>query len=374
METESNIAFTPDRDGSGGYVFYVHDSALMARWLNVQTGEVPRAAVVVAERVKDDSPSPHYAFSVSQTGSLAYQTGKTMLRSRLTWVDRRGVDIHSVGTSGLFRTISLSPTGKKMVTVKAEHAGTHVLYDLWVIDTGNDTSTRFTFDGRPKINAIWSPDGARIAFGDGRPERIVNVSKSLAGGVEEPMPTPPQMAVISDWSSSGHLLFSDETSESYDLWGADTKPFSKPFRYIQAPQRQMMGRFSPDAKWVAYASNESGRYEIWIQSFPSERARWQISTEGGYEPVWRRDGKELFYRALDGKLMSVEIRHFEDSLEFSAPKALFNTGLGVATFGSNSHYFDVSMDGKQFLVNRPVEADIPANMTVVVNWTATHVQ
>jgi hypothetical protein len=180
--------------------------------------------------------------------------------------------------------------------------------------------------------------------------------------------------VISDWSSSGKLLFSDETSESFDLWSSDARSSSKPFRYIQAPQRQVVGRFSPDANWVAYSSNESGRYEIWIQSFPSERARWQISTEGGYEPVWRRDGKELFYRAPDGKLMSVEVRHLQQSLEFSTPKPMFDTGLKLVTFGNNSHYFDVSIDGKQFLVNRPVETDTPANLTVVVNWAASLVQ
>jgi Tol biopolymer transport system component len=247
--------------------------------------------------------------------------------------------------------------------------------DLWVIDAKSNAVLRLTFNELPKM-PVWSPDGSRIGFtelGLGGAARYVSKA-STGAGPEESLPGPPLFSVLTDWSSNGQLLYSDESGDlSADIWKADLKPGSKAATYIQAPRQQWSGRFSPDAQWVAYASNESGRFEIYIQSAASNEARWQISTAGGTEPVWRRNGNELFYLAPDGKLMGVEVRSRDGRLDFSVPKALFDSGVrtSLSTTFPSVGLFNVAPDGEHFLLNSEVSGKPPANVTMVLNWAAT---
>jgi dipeptidyl aminopeptidase/acylaminoacyl peptidase len=371
VEAESNVAFVPDAEGSTGYLLYAHQSTLSAQRLDLGRGELVRGPVVITDNITSDL-SPRFAFSVSMNGSLAYRTGPSAVTTQLVWVDRQGRKIRTVGDPGLLHRPRLSPDGSRIVVWNRADSRMPPRGDLWVIDMSSNAALRFTLNELPKM-PVWSPDGSRIAFtelGTGGGARYVSKASSGAGPEEE-LPGPPSFFVLTDWASNGQLLYSDESGDaSADIWMADFKLGSKAAPYIRAPRKQVSGRFSPDSQWVAYASDQSGQFEIYIQRAASNQARWQISNLGGTEPVWRANGKELFYLAPDGKLMAVEIRFRNDGLDFSIPKALFESGLKTSTFAS-AGLLNVSGDGEHFLLNREVGGEPPANVTIVLNWAET---
>jgi eukaryotic-like serine/threonine-protein kinase len=172
-----------------------------------------------------------------------------------------------------------------------------------------------------------------------------------------------------DWSRDGRfILYEDFTPQNRsDLWVLPLFGDKKPQLFLQTPFGETMGRFSPDGKWIAYVSDESGASQVYVQPFPPSGGKWQLSTKGGFTPRWRSDGRELFYLSPDRQLMSVDVNSAGATFEASSPKALFQTQVDVANI---SNRYDVSPDGQRFLMSLPVENTISPPITVITNWLA----
>lgn len=253
--------------------------------------------------------------------------------------------------------------------------GKHFLFLSWSRkEQSKGISSRFTFDGAAESNPIWSPDGKRILFyfsiqieAAGRPDLFYKISSGA--GKDELLLKSESPKLPMDWSSDGRFIlyavFDQKTR--LDLWVLPTSGDRKPFPFLQTEFDEGPAQFSPDVRWIAYSSTESGRREVYVQPFPATGAKWQVSTDGGSQPEWRRDGKELFYVADNQKLMSVEVKA-GSTFEYGIPAPLFETRSGALT---NRNNFVASADGKRFLVNTVIGEAASFPITVVVNWAAS---
>ena len=295
------------------------------------------------------------AFSVSQTGVLAYRTRTETSRTELIWFDRQGRRLSSVGEPGDYSNPALSPDEKKLVVSRASAQSS--ARDLWLFDLLRGSSSRFTFDPADETDPIWSPDGHQIAFNAVR-NGVVDIFLKPVTGTAEPK----ALLVTSEdkqtecWSPDGRLLLYRIGRKTRALPLAGGKPAVLPA--MEYP------RISPDGHWVAYTSDESGREEVYVQSFPPTEGRWQISTGGGTEPLWQREGKELYYVSGD-RLMAVDVKTGLRAFEAGIPRILFEARLESTP--RHSHY-QVADNGRRFLLNLPVESSSP--VTVTVNWAA----
>jgi Tol biopolymer transport system component len=300
-------------------------------------------------------------FSVSATGTLVYQTGGAR-SAQLAWFDRAGKLLANAGSPGTTSNPDLSPDGKRIVFDGAA--------DLWVLDVVRGASSRFTFNGLGDLFGTWSPDGKQIAFGDNRKGRTDLFVKPATGvGAEQLLLSSDEDKVPDDWSRDSRLIvfesFSPKTK--YDLWWLPLDGDHKPVPYLQTEFNEAHARLSPDGKWLAYASDETGRSEIYVQRFPAPTSgKSLVSSGGGDQPGWRKDGKELFFLAPDRKLMSVDVKTGA-ALELGAPKPLFQTDAPPSGAIFRNHYVP-SADGQKFLVVTVPPEQSAAPLVVVLNW------
>jgi Tol biopolymer transport system component len=260
----------------------------------------------------------------------------------------------------------LSPDGKRAVFAKRER-GTGAV-DLWVADLERGTESRLTFDSADERgigSAVWSPDSSQILFrGRGN---IYRKAASGAGDLETVLSA--QELIPTDWSRDGRfvLLTSSFTNTLADLVILELGKGREPVPFLATPFVETGGRFSPDGRWIAYMSNESGSVQVYVQQFlpgrPASGARSQVSIHGGFLPVWRGDGKELFFRSLESKAMAVSVQVQGGEFKAGAPVALFET---AAVGGA----FEATRDGQRFLMIESVDQARSAPMTVIVNWQA----
>jgi dipeptidyl aminopeptidase/acylaminoacyl peptidase len=250
--------------------------------------------------------------------------------------------------------------------------------DIWLMDLTRGGTQRFTFG--PSLNAspVWSPDGTLIVFRTTRNGGFVDLyqKSSAGGGDEDPvLRKDAQLAAggqaisifLTDWSSDGRqLLYSATGSYGSELWLLPLLGDRKPANLLRSPSQLMHANFSPDARIVAYTSSESGKYEVWVETAPRSDRKQQISINGGYEPRWRADGRELYYLTEDRKLTAVSVG---PGFSFGAPKPLFQTRVPESVRAFRTHYVP-SGDGQRFLVNTETVAPAPTQITVVQNWTA----
>ncbi|MCA1631268.1 MAG: hypothetical protein LC774_13190 [Acidobacteria bacterium] len=243
--------------------------------------------------------------------------------------------------------------------------------DVWLLDLARGSMSRLTFDPHGDGTPVWSPDGSRVAFGSNRLGGIgINLYEKAASGVgdEQILLRSDAAKYITSWSRDGQtLLFENWAAKSKgEVWLLPLSGDRQPKPLLQsAAFDQYQGQFSPDGRFVAYASQESGRAEVYVQPFPPSGDKWQISSGGGFAPLWSSDGRELFYATNDGKLMSAETKA-AGAFENVVPRQLFQTGMKLAA----TYPYAVTADAQRFLVNVPVEATNPAPMTIVLNWTA----
>jgi Tol biopolymer transport system component len=243
-------------------------------------------------------------------------------------------------------------------------------FDVWLLDLGRDVFSRFTFDAAVDLNPAWSPDGARIAFVSNRDGVYDLYQKSATGaGNEELLLATTESKDQVDWSPDGHFLLyrSLNPKAGYDIWALPLEGDRKPFPVVQTNFDERDGQFSPDGKWIAFQSDESGRFEIYVQPFPGPGGKLQVSAAGGAQVRWRRDGKELFYIAFDGRLMAVPIRQNAQTMEPGAPAPLFATHVGGALQSPFMQQYVVSPDGQRFLMNT-VKEEAASPITVILNW------
>ena len=373
-----------------GYLLFLREQTLMAQPFDVERLELTGDAVPIAERVMIGGASGMAgAFSVSETGVLAYQTGpadaggQAGAPTQLVWFDRSGKQIGALGEQARYGDLELTSDGGRVAVSLFDRARRG--RDIWLFDIARGLRTRFTFDPADEMTSVWSPDASRIVFNARRKGHWDLYQKASSGaGTEEELLADSVDKVPLDWSPDGRfILFGVGAFQATaDLWVLPLFGDRKPFPFLQTPFSEVPGRFSADGRWIAYASNESaGRYEVYVAPFPGRGGapgaapgletpgdKWQVSTAGGRWPRWRSDGKEIFYLAPDKKLMSATVNGAGSAFEVGAVRPLFDTR--ALTIGNTGSMYDVSPDGQRFLVNTLAEEAAPAPITLVVNWPA----
>ncbi|MFY9532178.1 MAG: protein kinase, partial [Candidatus Acidiferrales bacterium] len=346
-----------------GHLVYAQGESLMAMPFDPQRLGVTGAAVPVVEGVLQSPFSGAAQYSFSDTGSLVYVPGGVQAtQSRPVWVSRNGAEQPLAAPAHPYLTPRLSPNGQRVAVEIAEQES-----QVWLYDLSRETLTRFTFGG-DYSQPVWTPDGKRIAFQSNK-EGSLNLFWQLAdgsGGLER-LTTGEYLQAAHSWSPDGQLLAFIEVNPTtgIDIWVlrlSDRK--AQPF--LRTPFNEGAPRFSPDGRWLAYISDESGRFEIYVQPYPGPGGKWQISTEGGTEPMWNRNGRELFYRSGE-RMMAVDIAT-QPSFTVGKPRMLFK-GQYVPTATTPPNY-DVSPDGQRFLMLKPTEQAQAAQtqINVVLNW------
>jgi eukaryotic-like serine/threonine-protein kinase len=313
-------------------------------------------------------------FDVSAGGVLAYQSGLARDRSRLAWFDRTGHPVGVIGNPLEYFTVQISPDGARAASVIHEQgAGSAVHGDVWVYDLASGGRTRLTFDPTSTAGpAVWSPDGSRVVFGksSGKGNQDLFEKASTGAGSDHAIWEDSVNKVPLSWSLDGRFLMymasPGSPTTGNDLWVLPLFGDRKPFPFLQTRFSEYPAQFSPDGRWVAYVSNESGRAEVYVAAFPGAGGKRQISTEGGNVPRWRRDGREIFYLASDNTLMAASVNGQGAAFEVPSVKALFQT----KRFGTDLMY-DVSGDGQRFLIISAADDSRAEGITVAVNWTAT---
>ncbi len=360
VAADGQAVYAPAASGMG-YLVFPRGPALMAQPFDAKRLAAAGDPFPVVERVALGGTSAGAAFSASETGVLAYRTGGED-RSQLVWFDRAGKRLEALGEPADYSNPALSPDEKK-VAVGIRNPQTRTR-DLWVLDLARRTGSRLTFDAAEDLNPVFSPDGSRIAFSSSRKGRRDLYQKLASGtGDEELLLESGEDKNVEDWTRDGRFMVFNRNSQ--DVWALPLTGDRKAAPLLQGPFSEVEGQVSPDGRWIAYSSNESARREVYVQSFPPAGGKWQVSTAGGEEPRWRRDGKELFYVA-GSKIMAVELKTNGPTFEAGIPKELFEVRIGPPL----RNRILVTGDGKRFLVNTPVEETLALPMTVVLNWTA----
>ncbi|MEO8436146.1 MAG: protein kinase [Pyrinomonadaceae bacterium] len=355
-----NAAYAPP-----GFLLFLRNETLMAQRFDAGELQLSGEPFPVAEHVAYNLGLARGDFSVSENGVLAYRSGSGEINQPF-WFDREGKQIGSLGKAGLYFTLWLSPDESRAAMDRSDpKTGTN---DIWLFDLSRDLPSRFTTDPGGESNPLWSPDGSRIVFVSNR-DGVLYQKMASGGGNQEVILKSPDDKVPDDWSADGQFIVYETLNPKTkrDLWVLPVSGDRKPFPFLQTEFDEQQAQFSPDGKWIVYTSDESGGPEIYAQRFPAAGDRLRVSTAGGCQPKWRRDGKELFYIATDRKLMAVDIK-MGDSFVAGVPHALFGTRvLSLTDF--RSHY-SVSGDGQRFLINSTIEEIHATPISVVVNWTA----
>jgi Tol biopolymer transport system component len=358
----SDAAYAPP-----GYLLFRREAALMAQAFDADKLQLTGDPFPIAEQVGSDAGTFQTFFSVSQTGVLAYNSGGSG-KTQLAWMDRGGKQNGLVGQPGNYLRPWLSPDEKRVAVDDVDLQGNR---DIWIIELGRGNPSRFTFDPAIDLAPVWSPDGSRIAFASNREGMLNLYQKPASGAGKEELLLKTDLAKFpSDWSADGRFLLYAvaDPKTKFDLWVLPLFGDQKPFPFLQTEFNERNGRFSPDGRWIAYASDESGAYQIYVQSFPTSGGKWQVSTNGGFFPAWRRDGKELFYVSPEKKMMAVEVKGEGATFEPALPKVLFD--MRIRTFIDPQARFAVTADGQKFLVNNTIGETTSAPIAVVLNWTA----
>jgi len=312
------------------------------------------------------------AWSVSDNGLLFYRKASTTVPNKqLTWFDRSGKQVGQLGEPANYGDVELSPTGDRV----ALDAITDNNRDVWMIDIARNVRSRFTFDPTSDWTPVWSPDEKRILFASARNGTHMFAKSSTGVGSEDLVLKDSPSEVPVAWSRDGRYVvfsrFKPAGQPGVDTWVADMSgPEPKAFPFMESPFDKAQARLSPDGRWIAYVTNDSGNYQIVAQSFPNPTGgRWQITSQGGIEPKWSHNGRELYYLAFDGKLMAVPIKA-EPTFSAGTPAALFETPLTVnRTQSPRDRRYDVAPDGR-FLIAVPVGNAAPNPVTTLVNWTS----
>ena len=363
-----------------GYLLVPSQGALVAYRFDQARGSVMGEPITVAQSVGVDSGGVTGlgGFAVSANGVLAHRTGATA-RRQLVLVDRTGNQVGSVGPADdtALAVPELAPDGQRVALFRNVQSNP----DVWLIEVGRATTSRFTFGPELEINPVWSPDSRRVVYASNRKGRWDLFEKQTDGGTDEqPLLVNAQDKSPQDWSRDGRfLLYAVQDSKTgSDLWALPLVGERKPFPVLQSPFDELHGKLSPDGRWLAYVSNETGRQEVYVRPFNGPGEKQRVSTGGGIYPRWREDGKELFYVTLDNRMMAVPIGARADS-QTPTPGiavALFQSPrLAVAGNNSISNWlarapYAVTANGR-FLLDVYAEDGGAVPITVVLNWTAT---
>jgi eukaryotic-like serine/threonine-protein kinase len=365
-----------DAQYASGYLLYHLQSALLAQKFDLGTGVVSGDPVPVANFVEYDAGTWHTTFAASQNGLLIYETGSKTLGTDLFWRDRAGKLLSKVGERSSYKGSGrFSPDGKRLAVAMGDPQA-----DIWVFDLARGSRTRLTFGGATHLMPSWSADGqrvvyvrqngttmitgtslrARLANGGGQEE--VLMEGDLSGGA--------RTLLLPQWSPDGRYLVHMEQSgpSGAGVWALPTTGDKKPFAIVQAqsPQaRIVQSSLSPDGRWLAYSSTESGREEVYVTHFPSGAGRWQVSQAGGTFPTWRGDSKEIYFIGLGGSLYAASVNTKSQEFELEPVRPLFRVNY-ITPVGTP---YDVAPDGQRFIFATYPES-VSTPLVLVTNWTA----
>jgi Tol biopolymer transport system component len=359
-----------------GHMLFLRENTLMAQEFDAKTMQLRGDAVPIAEQVETRTVtnSSFGAYSVSSTGVLVYQRGASVTGSQLVWLDREGRQLAAIGESGSFGNVELSADQRRAVVTLLDQ--TRQASDLWIVDLARGLRTRLTFGDGNKLHAVWSPDGSRVVFDSNRGRSFGRMDLYMRAangtGDEERLFEDDRNKAPTSWSPDGRTLMFVSTMPSVsrpnsDLFVLPMTGDRKPVPFLATPFNETDGHFSPDGKWVAYVSDESGRPEVYVLPFAGSAGKSQISTAGGGLPRWRADGKELFYLNRESKLVAVTVSAAGNVFDVGDSRTLFQLPINAVV----QNNYDVSADGQRMLANAlTLDPGGSPPLTMVVNWTA----
>jgi Tol biopolymer transport system component len=360
VNAQSNVAYA-----APGYALFYRDGILFAQRLNLSTYKLTGEPQAILSQVQTLPRLGFAVFAVSNDGILVAQSGTSAALSRLLWYDRKGNEVGEISVPTAFSNVALSPDGKSVASDNTDQENQNA--DIWIYGLSGSGARRMTFD--PAIDAapVWRPDSKQLVFASGRQRAFDLYLKNIDGAEEEKLVKPDQSRdrYPVAWSPDGqNILYVQGAGMAYlHLPDLSTHIFS------QTSGTAKGGQFSPDGKWVAYASNESGRWEIYVTSFPGAVGKWQISNAGGTQPRWRGDGKELFYLSPDAQIMAVATTEGA-SFTSGSPVGLFQANPREIVATSEMSAYDVAKDGQRFLINTDSKTAEAQPMSVVLHWDA----
>jgi Tol biopolymer transport system component/predicted Ser/Thr protein kinase len=379
---------TPSLEYAGGFLLYMRGSTLLAQPFDADKLAFRGEAVPIAENVAEFSASPE-VLVYRETNQAVFIAGPGR---QLVWRDRSGQRLGELDVPASYvQPVASSDGNRVAVVIPSTNSSGSALEDVWIVDVARNVSSRVTFDDARDSLPVWAPDGIRIAFNSGRgadrvpvlPSAIYERSASGAGADRLLFSGPPEeFAIPWDWSRDGRfILFGRAKAVSFttqaDIWVLPVSGDGDAFPLVESPFRKGPARLSPDGRWIAYGTNDTGTDQIVVQPFPNvAEGKWQVSTaRGGLDPHWRADGRELYYIAPNGDVMAVEVAG-GDAFEPGAPRVLFSTEVGtVAAEPAPNYYYSVTGDGQRFLISERIGQDAPASggsadgaLSVIVNW------
>jgi len=367
LPAESQAVYAPS-----GHLLFIRSGTLMAQPFDARSLEIHGEAFPVAYDVTNYIENGWGDFSVSRDGTLAFRRAESTLR-QLTWLDRGGRSQGAIGEPGPYYGPALTLDDTRLAVVRRDSGPSSG--QIWLFDLARGSSARFTLGAGAHDSPTWSRDGQHVYFAS-NPEsdrwEIRRKPSDSAGG-EEVVLEGKSFVVPQDVSPDGRFLAYQirDQGERPDLMLLPLQGEKTPADLVRTPRAEYQAQFSPDGRWIAYGAAEGGKFEVYVQPFPHTGARWQISA-AGRQPRWRPDGKELFYLALDGKLMAVDIEATARGLTVGPPRALFSTLINPLEFTRNSYV--VARGGQRFLFANPVREGGPAPVTIVLNWAAERQQ
>jgi eukaryotic-like serine/threonine-protein kinase len=360
---------------SRGYLLFVRERTLLAQPFDETSLQLSGTPTVIGNDLEVGSLPVSASFSVSLAGTLVYRTGAAVVPTQLAWFNRSGARQGSLSDVTDQMTVKLSPDGSHVVV--SELDPTRNTRDIWTVDIKRNLRTRFTFDAADDMSPVWSSDGRDVFFASRRRGRLDIYKKAASGaGDESEVFTDNQNNLYpTSVSRDGKFLLfftgNALSSTGNDIWVLPLTGDGKPRPLIQTPFNDVYPDISPDRRWIAYASNESGRYEVYVAPFPGPGGKWQVSQGGGSYPRWRGDSAEIYFQSPEGPLMAATVDGRGTAFVVGEVKRLFESHIRVVTFaGSNAHNFDVTPDGQRFLIALTENSTTEPPITFVVNWTS----
>jgi eukaryotic-like serine/threonine-protein kinase len=356
-------------------LFYADDQRqLVGVPFDLSARTVSGSPTVVANVVGFQPATYWTAFTVAQNGTLIYNTDVGAAQSALTWIDRSGKELGQLGKPAIMANPSLSPDGSRVAVDITDQKANNV--DIWIESATGAGNSRFTFDPAEEVAAVWSRDGTILAYRNAGVDGPGLLLKPATGLQREKtrfgLPRSTMDDIIpNSWSiDDQQILFTRQTSAGERL---EVLPVAggEPTPLILSKGSESNGQISPDGKWVAYASDESGNWEIYVTSFPGAAGKWQVSRGGGTEPRWRGDDREIFYIAPSGMLMAVEVNS-ASIFATGTPTPLFQIHGRAPISSTDVFSYDIQKDGKRFLVNRYVKPEHVAPLTILLNAPAAN--
>jgi eukaryotic-like serine/threonine-protein kinase len=349
-----------------GFLLYYRDKTLLAQPFDAQNLTLKGEPVDLLSEIQYVRQVKKIAFAVSNAGLLLAQGGGPGVvgYSQAKWFDRSGKELGVLDKPGVYGNVAIAPNDLAVAVDRFDLPSVNNM-DIWAYPSWHEsTGKRLTFDPGYDGAAVWSPDGSEILFSSNRQVTLDLYIKKADGGQEERnVLHDPYDKLANDWSRDGkYILYRHADELQYA-----TLPGFTSHAYLKASGILRNGQFSPDGKWVAYNSNETGKWEIYVTSFPESHGKWQISTTGGEQPRWRGDGRELFYLSSDGRMMGVPVSTGA-SFSSGAPVALFQANPDVPVSYLNIFGYAVTRDGQRFLINTVMKPEERIPMSVVLNW------